>query len=149
MFWSLWVWSFKTAYRIAFSNKRNKRRGRMAYFTQAPHSLLSLAPQVPSHCPWCVSSLSNKSCAALVPEFNVGIFSRVICLLLIGLSKSRVLILWSVKWTRRPLITKKLYVRTSLAAQWLRLHSAPAPHPAIHGAQVQSLVRELDPTRHS
>ena len=148
MFWSLWVWSFKTADRIALSNKRNRRK-RAHGLLHPGFPLPSLWPlRSLSHCPWCVSSLSNKSCAALVPEFNVRIFSRVTCLLLTGLSKSRVLILYSVKWTRRPLITKKLYMRTSLPV----IKTPPPPHPTtypIHGAQFQSLVRELDPTSHN
>ena len=39
---------------------------------------------------------------------------------------------------------QKLFVGTSLVVQWLRLHA-----PNARGAQVQSLVRELDPMSHS
>ena len=39
---------------------------------------------------------------------------------------------------------KLLFVGTSLVVQWLRLHA-----PNARGAQVQSLVRELDPMSHS
>lgn len=114
MFWSLWVWSFKTAQRIASSSRRNTEDGSWFISPKLPHprfSLWSRPPRFLGHWPRVSLVSPYNLCGALVQEFKWGICRRLRWLLFMGLPKSRVFNLRFVRWTRRPVITKKLYVK--------------------------------------